>query len=313
MILLIDNYDSFVYNLQRYFVRLGQDVCVVRNDAPSLGEMLRLVRQQVPNPFAHWSVADSLPAHRSPAHRSSASSSTHRAPEPTAIVISPGPKRPCDAGYCIEAVRTLSGRLPILGVCLGHQVIYEAFGGLVVRASVPVHGRSSPMRLQTSPLFAGLPQGNGATEVDFARYHSLVAQPQSLPAELRIIAHADDGHVMAVQHRHHATYGVQFHPESILSPAGYRVLHNFLRIAGLPVTDELPPADWTPRPAAATEPQIASAYFNPAAYNPAAGNPAAGSPATDSQSSHSQAPHRRSSSGPDEAGPFASLPTMGTH
>lgn len=264
MILLIDNYDSFVFNLKRYFVRLGQNVCVVRNDDSRLGDALRQAQRQVSNPFADWST------------------------QPAAIVISPGPKRPSDAGYCLEAVRTLSGRLPIFGVCLGHQVIYEAFGGQVVRASVPVHGCASPMRLEASQLFAGLPQGDGASAVDFARYHSLIADPQSLPPQLRIIARSVDGHIMAVEHREHATYGVQFHPESILSPDGYRVLHNFLKITGFPVADSLPPADWSPAPAAASSLPVARGF----PY---------------------QAPTSGGSKPPTEAGPFASLPTVGTH
>ncbi len=262
MILLIDSYDSFVFNLQRYFVRLGQNVCVVRNDDPRLGDALRQARQQTPHPFAAWPT------------------------EPTAIVISPGPKRPRDAGYCLEVVRTLSGRLPMLGVCLGHQVIYEAFGGQVVRASVPMHGCASPMRLEASPLFAGLPQGTGALEVEFARYHSLIAEPQSLPPQLRVIARSVDDQIMAVEHRDHATYGVQFHPESILSPGGYRVLHNFLRIAGLAVADSLPPADWSPDPETALRLSVGSSFS-------------------------AQLPSSPSSKQPAEVGPFASLPIVG--
>lgn len=275
MILLIDNYDSFVFNLQRYFVRLGQNVCVVRNDDPRLGEALGQARQQSPNPFADWPT------------------------EPTAIVISPGPKRPADAGYCLEAVRTLSGKLPILGVCLGHQVIYEAFGGQVVRSGVPVHGRASPMRLEASPLFAGLPQGHAAADVDFARYHSLIAEPQSLPPQLQIIARSVDGHIMAVEHHQHATYGVQFHPESILSPDGYRVLHNFLKIAGLPVADRLPPADWLPDPAAAARLLAGSGLSHQASTQTGTQPPGeAGLPGETGP--------------PAEVGPFASLPTAGT-
>lgn len=270
MILLIDNYDSFVFNLQRYFVRLGQNVSVVRNDDPRLGEALRQTRQQSPRAFADWPT------------------------EPTAIVISPGPKRPSDAGYCLEAVRTLSGKLPILGVCLGHQVIYEAFGGQVVRSGVPVHGRASPMRLEASRLFAGLPQGHAAADVEFARYHSLVAEPQSLPPQLQIIARSVDGHIMAVEHCDHATYGVQFHPESILSPDGYRVLHNFLKIAGLPVADNLPPADWLPDPTAISRLPEVNGLSNQASTQ------AGTQPSADAGR-------------PAEVGPFASLPTAGTH
>lgn len=219
MILLIDNYDSFVFNLQRYFVRLGQTVLVVRNDDVRLASILTEAHQSALNPF--------MPLRA----------------EPTALVLSPGPKRPCDAGYCHELVQTFSGNLPILGVCLGHQVIYEAFGGQVVRAELPMHGLASPMRLGASRLFAGLPQGDGAPEVEFARYHSLIAQPTSLPQSLQVTAWSTDGQIMAVEHRSHTTYGVQFHPESILSPHGYRVLANFLHIAGLPTPANLPDVD----------------------------------------------------------------------
>lgn len=276
MILLIDNYDSFVFNLQRYFVRLGHNVCVVRNDDPRLGEALRQARQQSPNPFADWPT------------------------EPTAIVISPGPRRPADAGYCLEAVRIMSGTLPILGVCLGHQVIYEAFGGQVVRSGVPVHGCATPMRLEASRLFADLPQGPSAAEIQFARYHSLIAEPQSLPPQLQIIARSVDGHIMAVEHRQHATYGVQFHPESILSPDGYRVLHNFLKIAGLPVADGLPPADWLPDPAAAARLAEISNLHNQSSTK--AGTQLLGEAGMPSETGP-----------PAEVGPFASLPTAGNH
>lgn len=219
MILLIDNYDSFVFNLQRYFVRLGQAVLVVRNDDLRLAHVLTEASYGAFKPFASLGV------------------------EPSALVLSPGPKRPTDAGSCLELVQTLSGNLPILGVCLGHQIIYEAFGGQVVRAQVPMHGQASPMRLGTSRLFAGLPQGDGQAKVEFARYHSLIAQPESLPETLKVTAWSSDGQIMAVEHRSHATYGVQFHPESILSPHGYRLLANFLHITGLPIPAELPDVD----------------------------------------------------------------------
>ncbi len=219
MVLLIDNYDSFVFNLQRYFVRLGQAVLVMRNDDLRLAHVLTEACHGAFKPFA------SLGA------------------EPSALVLSPGPKRPTDAGSCLELVQTFSCTMPILGVCLGHQVIYEAFGGQVVRAKMPVHGRASPMRLGTSRLFVGLPQGDGQAEVEFARYHSLIAQPESLPETLQVTAWSSDGQIMAVEHRSHATYGVQFHPESILSPHGYRLLANFLHISGLPTPAELPEVD----------------------------------------------------------------------
>jgi anthranilate synthase/aminodeoxychorismate synthase-like glutamine amidotransferase len=264
MILLIDSYDSFVFNLERYFVRLGQAVMVVRNDDPRLANALQQISQGAVQPFSALAI------------------------EPAALILSPGPKRPSDAGYCLELVRRLSGKLPILGVCLGHQVIYEAFGGQVVRASVPMHGRASPMRLGASRLFAGLPHGENAAEVAFARYHSLIAQPESLPSTLQVTAWSSDGQIMAIEHRQHATFGVQFHPESILSPHGYRVLHNFLSLAGLPVAAELPSADG---------PSVECSVRQESA---AAGDD-------------------QSRATPDAAdayllkGPFASLPTVGTH
>lgn len=201
MLLLIDNYDSFVFNLQRYLTQLGQEVCVLRNDAPQLLEDL--------------------------------------ASEYTAIVISPGPKSPRDAGHCLQVVRKWSGHLPILGVCLGHQVIFEAFGGTIVRAAKPVHGKSSTMHLLTSRLFEGIP-----SESRFARYHSLIGAADSLPDWLKVIAwSADEREIMAVEHREHPTFGVQFHPESILSGHGHLLLRNFLHVAGQPDVGPLPKPD----------------------------------------------------------------------
>ncbi len=209
MILLIDNYDSFVYNLQRYLVRLGQQVAVIRNDDPSLAVALADGR---------------LPEHSS------------------AIVISPGPKRPQQAGHCLKLVERFSGQIPMLGVCLGHQIICEALGGQIVRALQPVHGTSCTMHLSPSRLFSGL----GAT-AQFARYHSLIAEEKSLPTSLRIIARAADQQIMAVEHREHPTFGIQFHPESVLSISGYQLLHNFLHVAGLGPqqvdSDTLPSSD----------------------------------------------------------------------
>ena len=206
MILLIDNYDSFVFNLQRYFVRLGQAVLVVRNDDLRLAHVLTEASYGAFKPFASLGV------------------------EPSALVLSPGPKRPTDAGSCLELVQTLSGNLPILGVCLGHQIIYEAFGGQVVRAQVPMHGQASPMRLGTSRLFAGLPQGDGQAKVEFARYHSLIVQ-EPLPPELELTAFTMEGEVMGVRHRdYHSCVGVQFHPESILTEHGKDILRNFLTL-----------------------------------------------------------------------------------
>jgi anthranilate synthase/aminodeoxychorismate synthase-like glutamine amidotransferase len=187
-ILMIDNYDSFTYNLVQYLRELGPDVEVVRNDAITAEE---------------------------------AGTRGH-----LAIVISPGPGRPADAGITPEVVKTWSGRLPILGVCLGHQAIGEAFGGRIVRARRLMHGKTSPIRHGGHPLFAGIDSPFEAT-----RYHSLVVDPGSVPAALDVIATSDDDEIMAFAHRAHPTYGVQFHPESILTLAGKPLLANFLRLA----------------------------------------------------------------------------------
>lgn len=188
MLWLIDNYDSFVHNLGRYLVRLGMEVAVVRNDDPRLVEL------------------DLADCH--------------------ALVLSPGPGRPEHAGRCMDLVRTFSGRVPILGVCLGHQAICATFGGTIVRARRPLHGKASAVSWCPSPLFEGLPN-----PAEFGRYHSLVADPLTLPGCLQAIAHSPEGEIMAVQHLQHPTYGVQFHPESILSPWGMRLLENFLGVA----------------------------------------------------------------------------------
>ena len=190
MILLIDNYDSFVYNLDRYLQRLGQRTLVVRSDAVTVEAISRL----------------SLDA----------------------IVISPGPKSPDEAGCSMEVVRRLSDQTPILGVCLGHQAIGQAFGGRIVRAQAPMHGKSSVIRHDDTPLFHGIPN-----RFQVGRYHSLVIEPSSLPNTLIATAWADDGTIMAVQHVDYPVFGVQFHPESILTLNGYQVLANFLILAGL--------------------------------------------------------------------------------
>lgn len=190
MILLIDNYDSFVYNLDRYLQRLGQRTLVVRSDAIGVDAIGRL----------------SLDA----------------------IVISPGPKSPDEAGCSMEVVRRMSEQTPILGVCLGHQAIGQAFGGRIVRGHAPMHGKSCMIEHDGSPLFDEIP-----TRFQVGRYHSLVIEPASLPNSIRATAWADDGTIMAIQHRMYPVYGVQFHPESILTAAGYQVLANFLALAGL--------------------------------------------------------------------------------
>lgn len=188
MIVLIDNYDSFVYNLYQLLGSLDPNVVVYRNDTISTEELASL--------------------------------------NPNAIVLSPGPGKPADAGICVEVVQRLSGTIPLLGVCLGHQAICEAFGAVVGHAKHLMHGKSSPANLDTtSPLFKDLPH-----TISVARYHSLAADEETLPADLHVIAHAQD-EVMAVAHRLHPTYGVQFHPESILTPDGRQILQNFLDVA----------------------------------------------------------------------------------
>lgn len=197
MILLIDNYDSFSYNLyQMMGVLLEKRAAAQGIDV----EELRVVRNDVLS-------VDEV-----------------RALQPSHIVLSPGPGHPKDAGICMDVVRGLSGEVPILGICLGHQSICEAFGGKVGHASTLMHGKRSVIALDTSsPLFAGLPE-----RIDAGRYHSLSAHRDSLPTCLRITASSDDGEVMAVEHRNLAVFGVQFHPESILTPQGEAIIANFL-------------------------------------------------------------------------------------
>jgi anthranilate synthase component II len=197
MILLVDNYDSFVYNLARYFERLGHATHVVRNTAIDADGVLSL--------------------------------------DPAALVLSPGPCTPERAGCTVELVRRLHLRVPILGICLGHQTIAAAFGGSVVRAREPVHGRTSPVYHNGQGMFAGLPNPLVA-----GRYHSLAVDEASLPKCLEVIARTDDGTVMAIQHRTLPVVGLQFHPESILTDCGYRLLAAFLRSAGLSTPEELP-------------------------------------------------------------------------
>lgn len=187
MIVLIDNYDSFVYNLAQYLGELGAEVEVHRNDALSLEDL----------------------EGKSPSH----------------LLISPGPGRPEEAGITLEAIHRFAGRVPILGVCLGHQAIGQAFGGKVVRYQ-PVHGKTSLIAHDGKDLFAGLPNPFRAT-----RYHSLVVEAEGFPAELEVTATAEPGLVMGLRHRRWPVYGVQFHPESILTEGGHRMLQNFLESA----------------------------------------------------------------------------------
>lgn len=198
MLLLIDNYDSFVHNLARYFEELGVETRVVRNDALSIDEVKQLA--------------------------------------PRAIVISPGPCTPREAGISVELIRAVSDSIPLLGVCLGHQAITEAFGGLVVRAREPIHGLTSAVWHGGSDVFRGLPSPFLAT-----RYHSLIVDEATLPDCLRVTARLDDGVPMGLCHTSRPVFGVQFHPESILTQHGHRLLANFLDLAGFPVSwDSLP-------------------------------------------------------------------------
>jgi anthranilate synthase/aminodeoxychorismate synthase-like glutamine amidotransferase len=185
MILLIDNYDSFVYNLARYVRELGEEPVVRRHDAASVEEI--------------------------------------GAMDPSHIIISPGPCSPAEAGVSTDVVRGLGHRIPILGVCLGHQCIGAAYGGDIVRAGRPMHGKISRIHHTGRGLFSGLPTPFIAT-----RYHSLVIAPGSVPSALQVTATSEDGEIMAVQHLEHPVYGVQFHPESVLTEHGYRLLDHFL-------------------------------------------------------------------------------------
>jgi len=186
VILLIDNYDSFVFNLARYVEELGEETVVVRNDAIDIRSVISL--------------------------------------EPTHIILSPGPCTPGEAGICIDLSRQVAGLIPLLGVCLGHQCIGEAFGGRVIRGK-PVHGKVSRIHHEGIGLFSGLPAPLAVT-----RYHSLVVDPDDLPPELLPLAWTTDGTLMALRHRSHPVWGVQFHPEAVLTVAGHALLANFLAI-----------------------------------------------------------------------------------
>jgi anthranilate synthase/aminodeoxychorismate synthase-like glutamine amidotransferase len=188
MLLLIDNYDSFTYNLAQNFGELGCNPLIKRNDEISLDEIAALA--------------------------------------PKHICISPGPCTPREAGISKDIVLRFGTKVPILGVCLGHQCIAEAYGGRIVRASSLVHGKSSPIRHNGSGLFTGLPE-----PFEAGRYHSLVVERSSFPACLEIIAESDDGEIMALRHREFPVYGVQFHPESVLTRQGEKILAGFLALA----------------------------------------------------------------------------------
>lgn len=186
MVLVIDNYDSFTYNLVQYLGELGVEQTVVRNDAVSIDEIKEI--------------------------------------KPDAIVISPGPCTPKEAGISVDVIKRLHKGVPILGVCLGHQSIGEAFGGKVVRAEKIYHGKTSPIFHNNGELFKRIPSPFTAT-----RYHSLIVEKESLPKELEVTAWTEDGTIMGLKHRAYPTYGVQFHPESIATHHGKEILANFLR------------------------------------------------------------------------------------
>lgn len=190
MILLLDNYDSFVHNLARYFRRLGCPTRVIRSDQIDAAACQRLA--------------------------------------PDAVVISPGPKGPMDTGCSIELLHQLSPRIPVLGVCLGHQTIAVAYGGSVVRCG-PRHGMSSLVSHEGTDLYAGLP-----SPMKVGRYHSLAVDPETLPSELQITALSEDGVVMGLRHRFRPVFGVQFHPESVLTEHGLTLLNNFVNITRQP-------------------------------------------------------------------------------
>jgi anthranilate synthase component 2/para-aminobenzoate synthetase component 2 len=186
MILIVDNYDSFVHNIARYFVELGEPARVVRNDAVTASDL-----------------------------------------DAKAIVVSPGPGTPHDAGQSMAIMREQSGRLPILGICLGHQVMGEVFGGIVRRARRPMHGDSSEINHDGKGLFEGLPQRFSA-----GRYHSLIVDLEGCDTDLEVTARSDEGEIMGLRHKSHPTFGLQFHPESILTEGGYDLLRNFLKVTG---------------------------------------------------------------------------------
>ncbi|MBD5560792.1 MAG: aminodeoxychorismate/anthranilate synthase component II [Clostridia bacterium] len=188
MILLVDNYDSFAYNLYQMIGSFDPDVLVVRNDDLTINEI--------------------------------------RGEAPQRIIISPGPGRPENAGNIIEVIQEFGGKVPILGVCLGHQAVCSAYGGNIVYAKELMHGKQSVAHLDpASPLFAGLPES-----IEVARYHSLTADAKTLPDCLKVIARTDDGEIMGVAHKEHQVYGLQFHPESILTPRGQEIIGNFVAL-----------------------------------------------------------------------------------
>lgn len=195
MIVIIDNYDSFSYNLYQLLGSVEPDIRVIRNDEMTVAQIEALA--------------------------------------PELIVLSPGPGRPADAGVCEEAVRYFAGKIPLFGVCLGHQAICEALGGRITYAARLMHGKTSTALIDSgSPLFCGLGEG-----IRVARYHSLAADREALPPELKVTARTEDGEVMAVQHKDFQVFGVQFHPESVLTPDGGRIIENLLNYIKIGQTD----------------------------------------------------------------------------
>jgi anthranilate synthase component 2 len=190
MILVVDNYDSFTFNLVHYLNELGASTVVRRNDVMDTAEALAM--------------------------------------GPDAVLLSPGPCTPNEAGICLDLIESAPLKLPILGVCLGHQAIGQAFGGKVVRAKTLMHGKTSPVRHRGAGLFRDLPDGFTAT-----RYHSLAVEPESLPDVLEVTAWTEDGEIMGLSHKSRPIHGVQFHPESIATEGGHKLLANFLALAGL--------------------------------------------------------------------------------
>ena len=189
MIAMIDNYDSFTYNIVQQLREMEADLRVFRNDALTVDELDALA--------------------------------------PAALVVSPGPGRPSEAGISMDAIRRFAGRIPILGVCLGHQAIGEVYGGRIVKASRIMHGKVSEVTCDGEGIFKGL----GARPFKAMRYHSLCIEPETLPDCLQVTATAEDGCIMGVRHKELQVHGVQFHPESIMTPSGKRILRNFLRLA----------------------------------------------------------------------------------
>jgi anthranilate synthase/aminodeoxychorismate synthase-like glutamine amidotransferase len=222
MLLLIDNYDSFVHNLARYCEELGVATCVVRNDAITVSEVRNL--------------------------------------SPQAIILSPGPCTPVEAGITISVIQQLGAEIPTLGVCLGHQAIGAALGGSVIRAPRPVHGWTSRITHDAAGLFQ-----NCSQPLEVARYHSLIVEESTLPCELRVTARCEAGLVMALEHRDWPLYGVQFHPESILTQAGHQLLWNFLTLAGWRNLGDPPQGD---RPASTSPPDFFALPIEPTCVPP---------------------------------------------